>query len=134
MITGLSPLCEPEGRKEEHLKKAGNPSAEPLHFSIPPLSSPGEGSCVFGTEPGQGTSGELDGLVTWVRSLSCDLGSSLLCFDDHPCFKVQLRPRELLSGMGDSSNTYILKFVHQDVTNILGIPGSGTVTIRVPLT
>jgi hypothetical protein len=32
MIMGLSPLCQPEGRKEEHFKRRVCPSAGPLDF------------------------------------------------------------------------------------------------------
>lgn len=77
MITGLSPLCKPEGRKEEHFKRRECTSAGPLDFK-----PSGEGSVVLQQRACPDSSGELHGLVTRVRSSGSDPGSSLLCFDD----------------------------------------------------
>lgn len=46
------------------------------------LQGPGEGSLTLGQRSWRGRSGELDGLVTWLRLSGYEPGPSVLCSDD----------------------------------------------------
>lgn len=78
MTSGLSPLCKAEeGRKEEHL------TGEGVHvLGLCTSNTLGREVESFSAGPSWIDSGEPDGALTWVGSLSCGPGSSGLGFDD----------------------------------------------------